>query len=315
MPPTVEEQFFPVWIVGVFAASVGAWFFLTTLFFQRGAVLPYEPRRPVPWSVWATLLAVVHVVGGFASSAVVKSESAKNGMDIESTLALGIFSTFMFVIVFLIAVAIISEATRADLGLPASLRQMARDILVGAVCCLAAYGPVMAVGALMLQLFGRPEWHPMIQDVLKNPNSIVFALAFVSAVVVAPIVEELIFRLLLQGWLEKWEDRMLGWRWVESPPGDPTLPQPDPLETLVEAKPPVAGVGFMPYGSLPILVSSVMFASAHIGHSTDPFPLLVLSLFLGFVYQRTHRIVPCIIAHAIFNFISMLALWQILFSK
>jgi membrane protease YdiL (CAAX protease family) len=86
-------------------------------------------------------------------------------------------------------------------------------------------------------------------------------------------------------------------------------------EMEIAATPPQAGVGFMPYGSLPILVSSVMFASAHIGHSTDPFPLFVLALFLGFVYQRTHRIVPCIVAHALFNLISMLALWQMLFAK
>jgi membrane protease YdiL (CAAX protease family) len=52
-----------------------------------------------------------------------------------------------------------------------------------------------------------------------------------------------------------------------------------------------------------------------VGHSTDPFPLFVLSLFLGFVYQRTHRILPSIILHATFNLISMVVFWQTMFNK
>jgi membrane protease YdiL (CAAX protease family) len=79
--------------------------------------------------------------------------------------------------------------------------------------------------------------------------------------------------------------------------------------------PPAAGVGGMPHGSLPILVSSMLFAWAHLGHGTDPFPLFVLSLFLGFVYQRTHCILPSIVLHAMFNLLSMLMFWLTMFNK
>lgn len=72
---------------------------------------------------------------------------------------------------------------------------------------------------------------------------------------------------------------------------------------------------FFPHGALPILASSMMFSWAHLGHSTDPFPLFALAIVLGFIYQRTHRILPSIVAHALFNAISMVVLWQTVFSS
>jgi hypothetical protein len=67
-----------------------------------------------------------------------------------------------------------------------------------------------------------------------------------------------------------------------------------------------------PYGWLPILGSSLLFSLAHFGYGTDPVPIFVLALILGYVYRRTHRIVPCIVMHALFNLVTMLTLWWIL---
>jgi membrane protease YdiL (CAAX protease family) len=52
-----------------------------------------------------------------------------------------------------------------------------------------------------------------------------------------------------------------------------------------------------------------MFAVAHIGQGVAPFSLFPLALVLGYLYQRTHRIVPSIVCHALFNATSLLALW------
>jgi membrane protease YdiL (CAAX protease family) len=59
---------------------------------------------------------------------------------------------------------------------------------------------------------------------------------------------------------------------------------------------------------LPILVSSFLFSVAHATSGPDPVALFVLAIVLGYVYQRTHHIVPCIVAHALFNATSMIAL-------
>jgi membrane protease YdiL (CAAX protease family) len=34
---------------------------------------------------------------------------------------------------------------------------------------------------------------------------------------------------------------------------------------------------------------------------------------LGFLYQRTHRIIPGIVAHALFNLFTMIILWRMVY--
>jgi membrane protease YdiL (CAAX protease family) len=61
--------------------------------------------------------------------------------------------------------------------------------------------------------------------------------------------------------------------------------------------------------SWPILMSSLLFAAAHSAHGPDPIPLFFLALGLGFVYSRTHRILPCVVVHGLLNSSSLAALW------
>ncbi|MCC6125851.1 MAG: CPBP family intramembrane metalloprotease [Pirellulales bacterium] len=78
--------------------------------------------------------------------------------------------------------------------------------------------------------------HPLAQ-LLKDKNPLALALALAVGVVIAPIVEEVFFRLLLIGWLESSERR---WR--------------RKLRNLLR---------FVPRGMLPIILSSLVFASLH----------------------------------------------------
>jgi len=55
----------------------------------------------------------------------------------------------------------------------------------------------------------------------------------------------------------------------------------------------------------PIVASSALFAAMHLGHGFDPIPLFFLALGLGYLYYRTHRIIPCIAMHALFNAFSL----------
>jgi membrane protease YdiL (CAAX protease family) len=168
---------------------------------------------------------------------------------------------------------------------------------------------------------------PLIKTVLAKPDPIMLLLAGVATVVVAPICEEITFRLLLQGWLERWEDERLGWRKqaIETPLTsdetqittdqqiEPERSSPDASGLLPDPKPPRRGVAGLPYGQFPILISSAAFGVAHYGYGPEPVPIFLLGLVLGYVYQRTHRIVPGMVAHALFNLFTMIMLWRMVY--
>jgi membrane protease YdiL (CAAX protease family) len=250
-----------------------------------------------------------------------------------------IFQTLVTAGVLIVA-ATAYRTTARDFGLPTSAAEFARDVRIGVVAWLAAILPVHGLQILFMFLLGLREEevrHPLVEMVTPaGPNFMLFFVAAFVAVVVAPVTEEIFFRLLLQGWLEKWEAWRVSRRGTSLPPDslpseEPTTntieasaqttdsltaaessPRPAPRSTLSE--PPPRGIAGLPFGWLPIFISSLLFALAHIGNGPDPFAIFFLALILGYVYQRTHRIVPSIVAHMLFNTIAMLVLWEMVFN-
>ena len=62
---------------------------------------------------------------------------------------------------------------------------------------------------------------------------------------------------------------------------------------------------------LPILISSTAFALAHFDNWPAPIPLFALALILGYTYHRTHRLLPCIVIHMLFNSLSLALVWWV----
>ena len=143
------------------------------------------------------------------------------------------------------------------------------------------------------------------------------------------------FRLLLQGWLEKCEARWRGLlrqeQEIEAVTADEVL-QTDAPRASLAATDAVVGQPAMesmtlysdagtitsrtvdtPHGWVAILISAALFGLAHLGYGPEPIPLFFLALVLGYLYNRTHRIVPSVVAHALFNAYSMIALWRMVF--
>ncbi|MCO6044599.1 CPBP family intramembrane metalloprotease [Aeoliella sp. ICT_H6.2] len=82
----------------------------------------------------------------------------------------------------------------------------------------------------------------------------------------------------------------------------------DRLEPEDLPKLPPCGESIAPglnHGWTPILISSFLFALAHLGNGPSPIPLFALALMMGYAYQRTHRILPCIVAHMVINAVSV----------
>src|SRR5262245_47124545 len=109
---------------------------------RRGPLLTYEPRRPVPWNVAACVLAVL--MGLFALAA--RSGTAASGetevshevMVSAGDLVFQLLTTLFIVGGFLTVVALLSNATRVDLGFPRGLADVPRDMAIGTLACLAA---------------------------------------------------------------------------------------------------------------------------------------------------------------------------------
>ena len=336
------------WLFGVLAvvsiASFATWFALAERR-KHGPILSYEPRRPVPWSGFWAVVPLIFIALALLSTFVLKDDAADsaNPPSVDDSLTqLALVSVQQVVLVgaFLVAAVASTRATRVDLGWPVDAAGLASDVRIGAIAWLAALVPVYGAQILMVSMMGEPKGHPLLKMLEKEADPTLFLAAFFVAVVVAPICEELTFRLLLQGWLEKWEDARLGWRGESRPTpsisddavsieagqsrNDETRMTNDEYtvsdhssfdirhSSFSDAQPPRLGLLGLPYGWLPILVSALLFAAVHVGYGPDPVPLFLLALILGYCYQRTHRIVPSIVTHALFNALSLFALWRVM---
>ena len=125
-------------------------------------------------------------------------------------------------------------------------------------------------------------------------------------------MEEYFFRVLIQGWLAKVADRVAQSQattvattaeitGMEQTWDETSAPK---VTTTVTADAPLRRLPLWP-----VVVSSALFALAHLGHGPAPVPLFVLAMGLGYIYHRTQRILPCIVVHFLVNAFSLVQLW------
>ncbi len=201
------------------------------------------------------------------------------------------------------------------------------DVRIGIVAGVALIPPTLLLQAWLIQWI--PSKHIIVELIEQQPDGFTLAVMFFSAVIVAPVAEEFFVRAIFQGWLEKRSHahRMAlqpGHRgplprdpWQESSPEEVLFDAKKPSrETVVHAPqeptpPPVDPAEPLRgwFAALPILISSACFAALHFGHGPDPIPIFLFALALGYLYQRTHRLLPSIVLHALLNATSLALLW------
>lgn len=135
---------------------------------------------------------------------------------------------------------------------------------------LLVVAPLLALAAFLDRIV--PYRHPLVEFLAEHRDAASLAIVWLAATVTAPIVEEFFFRRVLQGWLEK---RLGG------------------------------VVGSARAGSLAIAGASLAFALAHLGQGLAWVPLTALGVVLGILTRQTGSIVPGIMAHALFNAVSV----------
>jgi membrane protease YdiL (CAAX protease family) len=139
---------------------------------------------------------------------------------------------------------------------------------VGTVLLVVA--PLLALAAFLDRIV--PYRHPLVDFLAAHRDAASLALVWLAATVTAPIVEEFFFRRVLQGWLEKGLTGIVG-----------------PAHA----------------GGLAIAGAALAFALAHLGQGLAWVPLTALGVVLGILARQTGSIVPGILAHALFNAVSV----------
>jgi membrane protease YdiL (CAAX protease family) len=188
-----------------------------------------------------------------------------------------------------------------------------RDVLLGTLSFLLAWPVVMVINyaadTLWRTVAGNNP-HPLLRMLLDGFTISDVYLAYVSAVILAPIAEELLFRGVLQSWLR---------RLVLDPPRPARSYRPLPDDgrgfgdtpergseggaVSPQLPPEPGGTGRRGAARryLPVLLSSGIFAAMHAPQMPAPIALFFLALVLGGLYERTGRLLPSIVLHALFN--------------
>ncbi len=274
-----EQVDLPQWLAtvsgGVTLASLGLWIGVIQQAWHGKEPISYEPRRPVPWGKDGAFLALFCIGMALLSTYGVTEAKADRpaGVTLSDALAFGMLSLALALMVVLWQRNNVCARLK-DFGLPQSGRQLGRDFLLGLGVFIAALIPVYMVQMILVSLFGLPTHHPTLEQLLADPTGEAMLAAGITAVIVAPLFEEFTFRVMLQGGLEK----MAG---ASSEAGTPRA-------------------------WWPVVMSSAAFALAHQGQGFAPVPLFVLALGLGYAYRQTHRLAPCVVAHAAFNAFSLM---------
>jgi len=286
---------------------------------QGRPILAWQPRRPVPWSAGELLLcALAGVLLVMATQSVAAwivpmpegrwtLDDLSPGQQVAMVLAFSV-SSLLTMAASAALLRRVAGATWDDLGWVRS--RWLEDVLLGAGAYAMLVVPMLVLHYFAQRLTNLTEPHPFVELLSDDPDFGYLLPISVAALLAAPLAEEFFFRLLLQGWLERlmtrWEcESQVAQGAMVTPAGDVT--EGDGERRLPGNAPPGRRARWVP-----ICVSALVFALAHIGQGAAPLALFFLALGLGYLYQRTHRLLPSIITHFLINFTAVLQLWEFL---
>ncbi|MBI2480136.1 MAG: CPBP family intramembrane metalloprotease [Planctomycetia bacterium] len=307
-----------------------AWISLLAKVLRGNEILAFAARRDIPWGLISVVLSFVLLIG----SQIVAGLAFDVAPDAEPTVAQteGLLTWTAVAILAATTISIglihlLVHAGREDFGI--SLEHVPHDLFIGGYAFLILAPITFAIQYLFVYVFRIESHHPLIEMLKEDTTGKLFGVVTLLAVIVAPISEEYFFRVLLQGWLERsllsrknrdgevdrlpqsnvpnsGQDNAEG-----STEGTPESAQnPYASPSLKDATDRNSGASVLPYApGLPIGISAAVFALMHWSHGPDPAALFVLAIGLGYLYQRTHRWLPCVVTHACLNGTTMLLLW------
>ncbi len=317
-------------VMAILFLVTSAWVLLLAKVLRGHAILEFESRRDVPWGLIAVVLSFCLLIGSQIAAGLAFGVAPDAEPTVSQTDALLTWTAVAILVATLICIALIhlfARAGRDDFGI--SLDHVPRDLFIGAYAFLVLAPLTFAIQYVFVYVFGLESHHPLIELLKEDSTGRLFGVVTLLAVVVAPISEEFFFRVLLQGWLERVFLHRISHRdetqlntqssiassdegkaegAIEFAPVAESNPYASPTLREAIGRRKVAASGSDVSG-IPILISAAVFALMHWSHGPDPAALFVLAIGLGYLYQRTHRWLPCVVAHACLNGTTMLLLW------
>jgi len=332
-------------VMAILAAGTVGWVRAALKLAAGQPLVPWRPRRSVPWGMLDLFgILALYVVVSLLVAAALKQFDWLPAIDDEAQLTLADKGLLVWldsgikVALLIVAIPLVALKTGAgarDFGL--WLGELAADLKLGVIGFVMLAPPVYAIQGLLVYLW-KPSKHPLMEMFKSSPDAGFFAVLLLAASIIAPIFEEFVFRVLLQGFLEKlinFRGHVLelligrlpgGMLPATAPPvAEPAvlIPPPDASTNpysppaIVADVPAVAGIAddaaqqeLCGAGAwLPIAAASVIFALLHYSHGPDWVPLIALSFGMGYLYQRTHSLVPSLVVHTLLNSLSMFGLW------
>jgi membrane protease YdiL (CAAX protease family) len=296
----------PIWLAiaecAIVFACPAVWMLVISRWWMGLPVIPYQPRRQVPWDgihVLSTVVAqqivlivvAAEVIRRLPIIAVAKPDAAADASAehpfVKMLLACH-HNPWVFLVALLAAVVVapVFEEFLFRLLLQGWLEKVQRRRRRAA----AFLGRSMALGAgpilLSSLIFGAVHFQVAAP---APPPLVVAAGAIADAVVKLLVMAAVIILLRVYRGATALD---LGWA-PEKLAGDVGLG----LLAFLAAAPPVYLLNGLCQAVLPAKIASA------------PLPLVFFGLVLGTLYFRTHRIVPSIVTHAAFNATALLTLW------
>lgn len=252
-------------------------------------LFPAVEARAVAWGIpmlgavillYVALGVLVQVVAFPAPQRDAKALSPKDQLSLVAWVNLGA------IVLIPLMIAVGSGQHPRILGL--STRAFGKNLLLGLLGFLWIMPWVYGVNALALQIW-TPTMHPIFDLANQSGGQPTWLLAVGSGVLLAPIAEELIFRGVFLTWFT-WGSR--GWVPFVSRNQPPELVFPSPRRLL-----------------LANVLTSCLFSSLHATQWPAPLAIFVLSLAMGWLYQRTASLVGVCALHILFNSSSTLIVY------
>ncbi len=150
--------------------------------------------------------------------------------------------------------------------------------------------------------YSHPQEHDLLRMLGKSQSSSMTFLLITSAALVAPVFEETLFRGHLQTLLSYGLARLILKRKYSAPLAPETiLPQADlPIISYADPTTPLLPIIPSVFARwIAIILTSALFAAIHPAWTIPP--IFVLSLCVGYAYERTGNLWVPITMHALFN--------------
>ncbi len=325
------------WVVLIVMAGVSAVAMLVCGAFARrddGAVARLFARRPVGMLALNAGLSILAYLG--ATIVLLSILRARGMVDLEKMTEETIPPLVMILLsVMLPAVSLLMLVVGLRYIVPGGFGQVGLKRELPARAILPAIGFLVAVLPFIFLVSNLAEWfyqrigmrhaneHPLLHSMDGTGAQWAKILASIAAVVLAPLSEEILFRGHIQTMLRSVLNGSLIWLRRIAPPAVFATPAAPSSQEGVAPSPPAVVLPYEPRAIAPppelpvgpsleafwvsvtaVILTSLLFAFVHPGWTRPP--IFVLSLFLGFAYERRGNLWTTIFMHAMFNGVMVL---------